>query len=147
MIPQHGLIIACKDNTWQGTWNGYFGQNQFNADDEGLYVIDDFKNKRYAFYPILTDTTKKGLGLQCETRLFQWSHPLAQDLIFIHFQITNVSDNDYNNNIYMGAFADTHPGGLGSSNDEDTYSIPDNMVYAWAHNDIGIWTQYRDISR
>lgn len=134
-----------KSGAWSGTWNGYFGQNQFSADDEAIYVIDDFMNKKWPYYPIISDSTKRGLGLQCETRLFQWSHPLAQDLIFIHFQITNVSNNDYNRNIYLGAFADTHPGGLGSTNDEDAYSIPDNMVYAWAHNNVGRWTTYRDV--
>lgn len=134
-----------KSSTWNRTWNGYFGQNQFSADDEGLYVIDDYLNKKWGYFPFAADSTKKGLGLQCETRLFQWSHPLAQDLIFIHFQVTNMGDNDYKNNIYFGAFADTHPGGLGSSNDEDAYSLADNMVYAWAHNNEGRWLPYRDV--
>ncbi|MGE5498185.1 MAG: hypothetical protein ACM3Q2_08955 [Syntrophothermus sp.] len=133
------------NSTWNGTWNGYFGQNQFSADDEAVYVTDDYTNKKFGYFPFASERARQGLGLQCETRLFQWSHPLAQDLIFIHFQITNMSDNIYNNNIYFGAFADTHPGGLGSSNDEDSYSLPDNMVYAWAHNNIGIWTSYRDV--
>ena len=134
-----------KDNTWNGTWNGYFGQNQFSADDEAVYVCDDFWNKKFGYFPCAADHKIRGLGLQCETRAFQWAHPLAQDLIFIHFQVTNVADADYRNNIYLGAFADTHPGGLGSASDMDDYSLNDNMVYAWAYHDLGVWTKYRDI--
>ena len=134
-----------KDNTWNGTWNGYFGKNQFNADDEAMYVTDDFYNSEYPYYPFATDTTKRGLGLQCETRLFQWVNPLAQDQIFIHFRVTNVGETAYNRNIYFGAFADTHPGGLGSTNDMDKYDRSQNMVWAYAYDNKGIWTKYTDV--
>ncbi|HEY6951268.1 MAG TPA: hypothetical protein VI758_02605, partial [Bacteroidota bacterium] len=103
-----------KDATWNGTWDGYFGKDQFNADQEVVYVIDDSYNSEFAFYPFSKDTSRRGLGLQVETRLFQWAHPLAEDQIFVHFQITNVGDVvDFQRSttpIYLGAFADTHPG-------------------------------------
>jgi hypothetical protein len=137
-----------KSSSWNGTWNGYFGQNQFNADDEAYYVIDDFSNNKYPYYPYANDSTKRGLGLQCETRLFEWAHPLAQDQVFIHFRITNTSTTNYsilNRPIFFGAFADVNPGGLGSTNDMDSYDIDQSMVITFAYNNIGIWSQYSSI--
>ncbi|WP_456440438.1 hypothetical protein [Caldithrix abyssi] len=134
-----------KDATWNGRWNGYFGKDQFMADQECIYVMDDFTNSEFPYYPFAADSTRRGLGLQCETRMFQWVHPLAEDQIFIHFQVTNVSDYVYDRNIYFGAFADTHPGGLGASDDDSGFDKKMDMVFAWDHDNIGVWTKYRDI--
>ncbi|RJP66694.1 MAG: hypothetical protein C4539_11030 [Ignavibacteriales bacterium] len=139
-----------KSLDWCGKWNGYFGQSESNRpDNEAVYVMDDLYNSEFPYYPIATDSTKRGLGMQVETRLFQWKHALAENQVFIHYQVTNISDNSYGipygAPIYLGAYADTHPGGLGSTNDVDDYSIPDNMVIAWAYNNKGIWTKYPDI--
>jgi len=137
-----------KDATWDGTWNGYFGQNQFNADGEAYYVIDDFWNDKYPFYPFPGDSTKRGLGLQCETRIFEWANPLAQDQAFIHFRITNTSPTDYLRDtrpILFGAYADVEPGGNGSTNDVDAYDIDKNMVVTYAYQNRGIWSQYQNI--
>ncbi|MDR3627004.1 MAG: hypothetical protein P4L45_09235, partial [Ignavibacteriaceae bacterium] len=137
-----------RDANWNGTWNGYFGQNQFNADDEGYYVIDDFWNDKYPFYPFANDSTRRGLGLQCETRLFAWAHPLAQDQIFIHFRVTNTSTTNYsrdNRPIFFGAFADVNPGGMGSTSDMDAYDIDESMIISFAYNNIGIWTTYTNV--
>jgi hypothetical protein len=140
-----------KDATWDGTWNGYFGKNQFNADQEVAYVIDDSYNSEFAFYPFTNDTARRGLGLQVETRLFQWSHPLAEDQIFVHFQITNVGDNtDFTRNlapIYLGAFADTHPGGSGDADDMSSFNRSQNMVFSWDYDDgnVSQWQKYQVI--
>jgi len=139
-----------KSSDWDGKWNGYFGQSEGNRpDNEAVYVMDDFYNSEFNYYPVASDTTKRGLGMQVESRLFQWKHALAENQVFIHYQVTNISDHSYGNSygspIYLGAYADTHPGGLGSTNDMDDYSRPDNMVIAWAYNDKGIWTQYPNI--
>ncbi|MCL5028187.1 MAG: hypothetical protein M1480_04100 [Bacteroidetes bacterium] len=137
-----------KDATWDGTWNGYFGQNQFNADDEAYYVMDDYWNDKYPYYPFPDDSTKRGLGLQCETRIFEWAHPLAQDQVFIHFRVTNTSPTDYRRDtrpIFFGAYADVHPGGLGSTNDVDSYDINESMVITYAYQNKGIWSQYPNI--
>lgn len=36
----------------------------------------------YSYQPILGDATRGGLGLRMEVRAFQWSHVLAEDIIF-----------------------------------------------------------------
>jgi len=130
-----------KDATWDGTWNGYFGKNQFNADDEGYYVMDDSWCNRYPYFPFPNDTTKGGLGLQTETRLFAWANTLAQDQVFIHFRITDISPSSYtrfmnNKPIFFGAFADVNPGGLGSVSDVDSYRRDQNMVETYSYNNF-----------
>ncbi len=134
-----------RDATWNGHWNGYFGKDQFNADKECIFVMDDSWNSEFPFYPYKNDSTRRGLGLQCETRMFQWVHPLAEDQIFIHFQITNVGDYNYSKNIYFGAYADTNPGGMGSVDDDSGFDKDFNMVFAWDNDNIGLWAKYRDI--
>jgi hypothetical protein len=136
------------DKGWPGAWNGYFGKNQMTADQEAYYVIDDFSNSEFQYYPFGetgSNINKRGLGLQVQTRLFEWQHSLAANQVFILFNISNASPTPYNGNIYMGAFADTHPGGLGSGNDQNGYSNKDDMVYAWAYQNKGVWDVYTDI--
>jgi hypothetical protein len=83
--------------------------------------------------------------------MFQWAHPLAEDQIFIHFQITNVGDNvDFdrsNKPIYLGAFADTHPGGQGDHDDMSGWDKSQNLVFAWDYDNgaVSVWTKYLDI--
>ena len=135
-----------KDPSWDGHWFGYFGKDQYSADQEAMYVMDDSYNSEFPYYPFVNDTTRRGLGLQVEARLFQWSHPLAEDQIFIHFQVSNVSDYDYDKHIYFGAFADTHPGGLGASDDNSGFDRGQNMVYAWDNDNVStVWTKYKMI--
>lgn len=135
-----------KDASWDKHWYGYFGKDQFTADQECVYVMDDSYNSEFPYYPFVADTTRRGLGLQVETRMFQWSHPLAEDQIFVHFQITNISDNSYYGNIFFGAFADTHPGGLGDADDNSGFNRSENMVFAWDNdNATDHWTKYKTI--
>ncbi len=135
-----------SDPGWVGKWNGYFGKNQMNADQEAFYIIDDFQNSEYQYYPFGDNVTdKRGLGLQVQTRLFEWQHSLAQDQVFILFNVSNASPTTYNQNILMGAFADTHPAGLGSASDQNGYSKENNMVYAWAYQNKGVWETYTNI--
>ncbi len=137
-----------KDAGWNNTWDGYFGLNQFNADQEVLYVMDDVWNKEYPFYPYASDTTRRGLGMQIETRLFQWAHPLAKDILFIHFQVSNAGDHTYHvseDSIVFGGYGDIGVGGRGTTDDDAGYNYDMNMVYGWDHNNQGVWTKYRDI--
>ena len=94
-----------KDATWNGLWNGFFGLHQFNADQEAFYMMDDTFNKEFQFFPIDGDFERQGLGMQVGTRLFQWTHPLAKDILFIYYEVTNIGDHDYDateSPIYFG---------------------------------------------
>ena len=77
---------------WRMEW--LFWLNQFNADQEVFYVMDDLSNTEYSYYPI-DGTTDGGLGLQVRVRLFQWSQALAKDILFMQYEVSNISDRDY----------------------------------------------------
>ncbi|MEE9572479.1 MAG: hypothetical protein V3W20_05500, partial [Candidatus Neomarinimicrobiota bacterium] len=52
-----------SDPGWPGKWNGYFGKDIFNADQELYFRASDNNYDRYAYYfPDTTDLTRKGLG-------------------------------------------------------------------------------------
>ncbi|MDW7680521.1 MAG: hypothetical protein SCK70_08145, partial [bacterium] len=83
-----------KDPGWPGSWNGYFGKNQFNADMEIFYRMSDDKYDRYNYYPDTTDLSRRGLGLIVDTRVMQWSQILVNDVVFILYDIKNDGTKD-----------------------------------------------------
>ena len=147
------------DPGWPGQWNGFFGKNQFQADNEAMFYLDDAWNNEFRFYPYndLKDSVigrRKGLGIQILTRFFQWSHPLAKDILFYYFDITNASDFDYSlldpqtlvgNPITFGGFGDIGPGGRGTSDDNAWYNTDVDMFYGWDNDNIGVWDVFSDI--
>ena len=79
-----------SDPGWPGKWNGYFGKDIFNADQELYFRASDNNYDRYAYYfPDTTDLTRKGLGLILDVRVMAWSQILVQDAIFLLFNVKN----------------------------------------------------------
>ena len=136
------------DSRWNGYWYGYFGRGVNNADFETFFVMDDSKDQKYMrppykYYPIAADTERGGLGLRVEVRGFQWSHVLAEDIIFWHYDIVNISDHDYDSTCF-GFYSDPGVGGIASGNDDASYSTLLDLCYAWDHlgkgdPSFGIW--------
>lgn len=86
-----------NDPGWPGAWNGYFGKDQKNADQESYYVLDDyqFKKKINGFpipKPIPSEPMRGGLGLRQSVRGLQWSNPDAEDCIFWIYDIENIGE-------------------------------------------------------
>lgn len=140
-----------KDATWNGAWNGFFGLNQFNADQEVFYVMDDTWESKFPVYPVPTDTTIKGLGLQVNVRLFQWSQALAKDLIFMQYEVSNIGEIPYtynmnNNPMIFGGYTDVNPQGSGGSDDAAAFNRATNIVYGWSATGQGLWSQFREIA-
>lgn len=139
-----------KNSDWDGAWNGYFGLNQFNADQEVFYVMDDLSNTEYSFYPI-NGSTDGGLGLQIRVRLFQWSQALAKDILFMQYEVSNISYQDYTTNlndlpIIFGGYTDVNPAGSGATDDAAGFDKEYDIVYGWSSTGQGTWTQFRDIA-
>ena len=140
-----------KDARWDGAWNGFFGLNQFNADQEVYYVVDDWTNREFRYFPYGEDNApKRGLGLQVDVRLFQWSQALAKDILFMQYEVSNSGNTAYSNQLadhplFFGGYTDTNPGGAGSSNDAAAFDQQRDLVYGWAFDGIGTWTQFREI--
>ncbi|HTY11112.1 MAG TPA: hypothetical protein VMF88_08565 [Bacteroidota bacterium] len=106
------------DPGWKGEWNGYFGKNIFNADQELFAKASDDRYDRYTdYYPDTTDLTRKGLGIIVDQRSLAWSQILIQDDVFLLYTLRN----DGTQNIpKMGVtiwFAD-FVGGNGDSQDD-----------------------------
>ena len=139
-----------KSSEWDGAWNGYFGLNQFNADQEVFYVMDDLSNTEYSYYPI-DGSTDGGLGLQVRVRLFQWSQALAKDILFMQYEVSNISDRDYTTRlndlpIIFGGYTDVNPAGSGATDDAAGFDKDYDIVYGWSSTGQGTWTQFRDIA-
>ena len=121
---------------WNGYWYGYFGRGVENADVETFFVMDDSQDKEftrqpYYYYPILSDSNRGGLGLRIEIRAFQWSHVLAEDIVFWHYDIVNISDFDYDST-FFGFYCDTGVGGSTDNGDDNaSYDTKLDLVYAY----------------
>ena len=77
------------DPGWVGSWNGFFGKNVFNADQEMFYRASDDLYDRFNYIPDETDPTRGGLGLLMDVRAFAWSDILIRDVVFFIFDIKN----------------------------------------------------------
>ena len=129
-----------KPASWGGEWNGYFGQRT-NADQESYFVVDDYRDHgrdfRGLFWADTTDSTRGGLGMRMKVRGFQWSNVLAEDIIFWHYDITNISTTHYDKTVF-GMYADAGVGGQNDSNDDNAfYDLNLDLAYTWDSNGIG----------
>lgn len=140
------------DPGWSGSWNGYFGKRPA-ADQESFMVLDDdlYGYGPWVYHADSTDETRGGLGLRIEVRGFQWSNPQAGNVIFWHYDITNESTTDYDDNIVFGLYMDSGVGGsavscdgIAESDDDNAFfdrSLGLNLVYTWDKSGRG-----RDLS-
>ncbi len=76
--------------------------------------------------------SRGGLGLRIEVRGFQWSHVLAEDIIFWHYDIVNISDFDYDST-FFGFYCDTGVGGS-TDNEDDNASYDTKLDLAYAYD-------------
>lgn len=120
-----------NENLDDYVWPGALQQGASNADKELLYFMNDYNNREFAYYPFPSDSTKRGLGLEVEVRMYQWANPLAEDAIFLVYKITNKSEKDLDKVIF-GMWGDPHIGGPNDWQDDLAYFDRElNMVYAW----------------
>jgi len=124
-------------------WPAFLGDQATAPDEEVYFVLDDFTNAEFPYYPFPDDATKRGLGLDMEVRVLQFNNPLAEDIIFLVYQTTNVSPKTLPR-VYFGMHGDPHVGGPGDYGDDRAFFIPSlgsladpypqrarSMVYAW----------------
>ena len=124
--------------TFEPHWNGYFGMGVKNADLETYFVMDDANDRaEFAFYPDSTDLARGGLGLRVAVRGFQWSHVLAEDVIFWHYDIKNVGTTDYEKTLF-GMYLDFGIGGTRDSDDDHAeYDAILDITFAWDGDGLG----------
>ncbi len=133
-------------------WPAFLGDQATAPDEEVYYVDDDFTNAEFPYYPVPSDTTIRGIGLNMEVRIIQFNNPLADDIVFLVYQITNASEKKIEK-AYFGMHGDPHVGGASDYNDDwagfiDPFghslqgdNFPQrsrNMVYAWDDPPVGM---------
>jgi hypothetical protein len=128
---------------WDGYWYGYFGRGVMNADFETFFVVDDSKDKEftrapYKYYPIAADSDRGGLGIRVEVRGFQWTHVLAEDAIFWHYDILNISDHNYDTCAF-GFYSDPGVGSFQTSSPANSayFNTDLDICYMWAEGGVG----------
>ena len=130
------------DPGWPGSWNGYFGKNVLNADQESYYVMDDYLNNEFAFYPDSTDSLRRGLGIRGTVRGFQWTNVLVEDVLFELVDVKNIGTSDHakmNFGIVSGPIigrseASTN---LDGSDDGASFDLQNKLGWHWDLDDIG----------
>lgn len=128
--------------TGRAQWNGYFGRGIQNADVESYFVFDDAPDREWTqapsrFFPCPGDTTRGGLGIEVAARSFQFSHPLAQDVIFWLYDVTNECQQDYDKMIFA-QYVDWGIGGRDDSgDDEGGYNTRLDLAFAYDFDGVG----------
>ena len=132
-------------------WPAFLGDAASAPDEEVFYVVDDYTNAEFAYTPSPSNPDMKGLGLDMEVRVLQFSNPLADDIMFLVYQITNASEKNIDR-AYFGMHGDPHVGGPSDYGDDaadfiDPFgnsvrlsNIPQrarNMVYSWDEDGTG----------
>jgi hypothetical protein len=130
-----------QDPGWPGQWNGYFGKNVLNADQESYYVMDDYNNREWNFYPDEKDSSRRGLGLRGTVRGFQWSHVLVEDILFILEDVKNIGTYDHdkmNFGIMSGpCIGRNETGGGDSSDDGGIFNLEEDLGYQYDNDNLG----------
>mgnify|MGYP001388632626 FL=1 len=126
-----------RASDWNGVWNGQYGK-YVRADQESYFVMDDYYNNEFAFFPdnndMDQDLRRAGLGIEIEARGYQWNHPAAEDIIIVTYWIMNVGSSRLDSVIF-GMYGDADVGGASDFSDDDAWFDTENdMVYQWDHN-------------
>ncbi|RNC83821.1 MAG: T9SS C-terminal target domain-containing protein [Balneola sp.] len=140
------------DSGWEGVWNGYRGKGIVNGAQETFYVMDDLSDYEYLFgletdgphselgvyYPIPSDSTIGGLGIQTEVRTFQFADQIAKDMLFTHYRTTNVSEKDLKE-VWTAQIVDV---GLGNEENDDDIELieEENLIILKDDDGLGIST-------
>ncbi len=132
--------------TGQAQWNGFFGRDQFQADLETYFWMDDVNDEEPTaqaqsvggtFQADSTRPSLESLGLTMKVRGLQWSQFLAEDAIFWLYEVTNTSTTTYPR-VAVGLTVGTLAGGDGDSQDDLAFFDQGNrIVYSWDNDNSG----------
>src|SRR4030067_890465 len=129
------------DPGWPGSWNGYFGKNVLNADQESYFVADDYQNDEWSYYPDSTDLNRRGLGIRATCRGFQWSNVLVEDILFLLYDVKNVGSYNhekFNFGIMSGPnIGRREGGGRDATDDGGSFDLQEDLGWHWDADNIG----------
>ena len=133
-----------NDPGWQNEWNGFFGKDIQNIQQESFFVMDDNNDEEFNFAeynmygvnfkPDSLNALRNGLGLEIKVRGMQWQQFLAQDCIFWLYEVTNTSTTDYDK-VVFGMLVGTYVGvtsteGWGEYDDDwSFFDVNENVTF------------------
>jgi hypothetical protein len=124
------------DPGWKGEWNGYFGKNLFNADQEMYYRAGDDNYDRYNYHPDTTDLTRHGLGAIVDVRVLQWSQVSVADAVFFIQEVKNDGTKDIPKAAVTLWLADFVGGEGDSQDDAPDFDLILDIAYSLDHDGI-----------
>ena len=127
------------DPGWIGKWNGYFGKDILNADEESFYVADDWNNKEFDFYPDSLDHDRKGLGIRVWARGFQWANALVDDDIFLLYDFENIGTYMHDKVVFgykIGNNMGDYTGGGDGADDGGAYDLQEQIAWQFDVDNI-----------
>ncbi|NQV30227.1 MAG: hypothetical protein HQ508_05000 [Candidatus Marinimicrobia bacterium] len=122
---------------WPGSWNGYFGKDQFNADQEIYYECTDNHYNRHNYFPDSTDHSRRGLGLLTKVRVLAWSQILINDVLFHLHTITNDGTKDLDKTAFSLWLADLVGGDGDTDDDHPSFDLLNNVAWSMDGDGIG----------
>jgi hypothetical protein len=126
----------------KAAWNGYFGKDVFNADEESYFVADDYMNREFMslFLPDSLEPDRGGLGLRMYVRTFQWSKTAFENALITHYSFENIGTYNHDKMIFaihiINNMGDTYLSG-DAGDDMAGYSKTKNLVYTYDLDDVG----------
>ncbi len=128
-----------NDPGWPGSWNGYFGKNQFNAEQEIYYKVSDDRNfnEGYTYYPDTTDYSRKGAGLLTSVRVMEWKQILIEDVVFILHEIKNDGTKDLDKVSFSLWLADMVGGDGDTMDDTPDFDLMEDVAWSMDADGIG----------
>ncbi|MBT3664223.1 hypothetical protein HOI27_05160 [bacterium] len=128
-------ISDVNDPGWKNEWNGFFGKDIQNIQQESFYLMDDNNDEEFnyseynihgvSFKPDSQNVLRNGLGLEIKVRGMQWQQFLAQDCIFWLYEVKNTSTTDYDK-VVFGMLVGTY---VGVTSTESTGEYDDDWSF------------------
>jgi len=121
-----------------GRWNGEYGY-YVRADQESYYIMDDHENDEFEYYPEnlpgsdQPDTRpwpqgRRGLGVTVKVRNYQWSAPLAEDILLSLYDVANFGKRI--NKSVIGMYCDIDVAANEGGN-MASFDTEDDITYVW----------------
>lgn len=120
-----------NDPGWADLWNGYHRKDLATADQESFFMMDDYQNREFDYFPDSTDSSRRGLGIRVGVRGMQWSHSKLEDIIFFLFEFQNIGTQWYDKvvfGLHDGAAMCGAPDGPSGAND---YNFEYNLGHGY----------------
>jgi hypothetical protein len=118
------------DPGWSGSWNGFFGKNQFNADQEVFYRAGDDNYDRWNYSPDENYPDRRGLGMLIDARILEWSQVSVADAVFFIQAVKNDGTKPIKKTAVTLWLADFVGGDGDSQDDAPTFDLIADIAYS-----------------